>query len=65
VEKFSDLLRAAVGDTAVAINWDYAREVLRKANGVVATVGLEAENPPASGQDGDRPQPHPAASRGQ
>lgn len=32
VDKFSDLLRAAVGDTTVAINWDYAREVLQKAN---------------------------------
>jgi hypothetical protein len=32
VDKFSDLLRAAVGDTTVAINWDYAREVLQRAN---------------------------------
>lgn len=50
VDKFSDLLRAAVGDTTVAINWDYAREVLQKANGVIATVGLEAENPSAPDQ---------------
>ena len=41
----SDLLQAAVGDTTVAINWDYAREVLQKADGVIATVGLEAELP--------------------
>ena len=45
VDQFSDLLRTAVGDTTVAINWDYAREVLRKANGVIATVGLEANDP--------------------
>ena len=49
VDQFSDLLRAAVGETTVAINWDYAREVLRKANGVIATVGLEAEDPAAQG----------------
>ena len=47
VDQFSGLLRAAVGDTTVAINWDYAREVLRKANGVIATVGLEADDPSA------------------
>ena len=45
IDQFSDLLRAAVGDTTVAINWDYAREVLQKADGVIATVGLEAELP--------------------
>jgi hypothetical protein len=45
IEQFSDLLRAAVGETTVAIHWDYAREVLQKANGVIATVGLEAELP--------------------
>jgi L,D-transpeptidase ErfK/SrfK len=45
IEQFSDLLRAAVGSTTVAIHWDYAREVLQKANGVIATVGLEAELP--------------------
>ena len=42
VDQFSDLLRHAVGETTVAIHWDYAREVLRKADGVIATVGLEA-----------------------
>ncbi len=50
VDQFSDLLRAAVGDTTVAIDWDYAREVLRKANGVIATVGLEADDPSATAQ---------------
>jgi L,D-transpeptidase ErfK/SrfK len=64
VDHFSDLLRAAVGDTTVAINWDYAREVLQKANGVLATVGLEAENPSVSSQDGDQKQLVPTAQRG-
>jgi L,D-transpeptidase ErfK/SrfK len=45
IDQFSDLLKAAVGDTTVAIHWDYAREVLQKADGVIATVGLEAEPP--------------------
>jgi L,D-transpeptidase ErfK/SrfK len=47
IDEFSELLKAAVGDTTVAIHWDYAREVLQKANGVIATVGLEAELPTA------------------
>jgi L,D-transpeptidase ErfK/SrfK len=45
IEEFSALLKAAVGDQTVAIHWDYARDVLQKANGVIATVGLEAELP--------------------
>jgi L,D-transpeptidase ErfK/SrfK len=45
LDQFSAMLQAAVGDTTVAIHWDYAREILQKANGVLATVGLEAENP--------------------
>jgi len=45
IEEFSALLKAAVGETTIAIHWDYAREVLQKANGVIATVGLEAELP--------------------
>jgi L,D-transpeptidase ErfK/SrfK len=44
LDQFSDLLRAAVGDAAAAIHWEYAREVLRKADGVIATVGLEADD---------------------
>jgi hypothetical protein len=43
LEEFSRLLRAAVGDTPVAINWDYAREVLKRADGRIATVGLALE----------------------
>ena len=49
VDRFSDLLRAAVGETTVAIDWGYAREVLQKADGVIATVGLEADDPSAPG----------------
>ena len=47
VEKFSELLRLAVGDNTVAIHWDYAREVLARADGVLATVGLTADLPSA------------------
>jgi len=59
VDKFSELLREAVGGSTVAIHWDYAREVLARADGVLATVGLQAELPqaaagagPAAGPDG-------------
>ncbi len=48
IDQFSDMLQKAVGDTTVAIHWDYAKEVLAKADGVIATVGLEAEMPPPS-----------------
>lgn len=47
MSRFSDLSRAAVGEATVAIDWDYAREVLKKADGVIATVGLAAEDPNA------------------
>jgi L,D-transpeptidase ErfK/SrfK len=43
IDQFSELLKAAVGNSTVAIHWDYAREVLAKADGVIATVGLEAD----------------------
>jgi len=49
VDQFADLLKAAVGDNTVAIHWDYAREVLQKADGILATVGLEADLSPAEG----------------
>jgi L,D-transpeptidase ErfK/SrfK len=45
LDQFSAMLQTAVGDTTVAIHWDYAREILQKADGVLATVGLEADNP--------------------
>jgi L,D-transpeptidase ErfK/SrfK len=47
IDQFADMLRAAVGDTTVAIHWDYAREVLQKADGVIATVALAADDPNA------------------
>jgi L,D-transpeptidase ErfK/SrfK len=47
MSRFSDLSRAAVGEATVAIDWDYAREVLKKADGIIATVGLAAEDPNA------------------
>ncbi len=59
LDQFSDLLRAAVGDKTVAIHWDYAREVLQKANGVIATVGLEAD---LSGEGADPAAAEPALS---
>jgi len=70
IDQFSQLLQAAVGDTTVAIHWDYAREVLQKADGVIATVGLEAENPdapstassPAGAANPAAPAPPPAAA---
>ena len=43
VATFAALLQQVVGDATVAIHWDYAREVLKKADGVLATVGLQAE----------------------
>jgi L,D-transpeptidase ErfK/SrfK len=49
IDQFSQLLRAEVGDSTVAIHWDYAREVLQKADGVIATVGLEADLSAVSG----------------
>ena len=48
VEKFSALLVEAVGESVVAIHWEYAREVLGRADGVLATVGLEAQLPDPS-----------------
>jgi hypothetical protein len=48
----------------VAIHWDYAREVLQKANGVIATVGLEADLPqeaPAAAESPAADQPHNGA----
>ncbi|MDB6084720.1 MAG: hypothetical protein JWN43_2601, partial [Gammaproteobacteria bacterium] len=56
LDQFSDLLKKAVGDNTVAIHWDYAREVLQKANGVIATVGLEADlSPPGPAPDAPAP----------
>jgi len=56
---FEGLLQTALGDSTVAIHWDYAREVLQRADGVLATVGLQAETleapvePPAAAAEDD------------
>ena len=60
IDQFAEMLRAAVGDTTVAINWDYAREVLQKANGVIATVALEADDPNLPQPPTESPQPSAA-----
>jgi L,D-transpeptidase ErfK/SrfK len=63
VDQFSDLLQKAVGETVVAIHWDYAREVLQKADGVIATVGLEVDasalDPPAGSVNAAQTVPPP------
>ena len=64
IDQFSDLLKAAVGDTTVAIHWDYAREVLQKADGVIATVGLQAELPAEAQAATEAPSaPEPVAAQ--
>jgi hypothetical protein len=67
LDQFADLLRKAVGDSTVAIHWDYAREVLQKANGVIATVGLEAdlsqETPAPAAETPAAPAEMPAANQ--
>ena len=59
VDAFSDLLVKVVGDDTVAINWDYAHEVLQKADGELAVVGLQADLP-----DVNSPAPASAAPAG-
>ena len=61
---FEGLLQVAVGDATVAINWDWAREVLGVANGVLATVGLEAESPADGQAPAAGPDPGPGAAPG-
>ena len=60
VDQFAQLLQTAVGDSTVAIDWDYAREVLKRADGVLATVGVEADL--SGGNDGS-PGTAPAAAQ--
>jgi hypothetical protein len=47
IEQFSELMLIAVGDDSVAIDWDHARDVLQKADGVLTTVGVAANAPTA------------------
>jgi L,D-transpeptidase ErfK/SrfK len=62
LEQFSGLLQKAVGDSTVAIHWDYAREVLQKADGVIATVGLEADISPPAAPSSSSPSDTPATN---
>jgi hypothetical protein len=62
VDQFAELLRAAVGEDTVAIHWDYAREVLQKADGVLATVGLEADLSALNPDSAATPTPTPTPS---
>ncbi len=55
--RFEALLQEAVGENPLAIHWDYAREVLRRADGVLATVGLATETETETDSAGDAPAP--------
>lgn len=69
--QFEALLAAAVGDRVVAVHWQYAREVLQRADGVLATVGLAADTgegaPQTAAGNGaeDVPQPAPQTNEEQ
>lgn len=53
LELFSQLLDKALGATTAAVHWDYAREVLQKADGMPIVVGLQADlDPPAQVAEG-------------
>src|SRR6185437_10039685 len=62
VDAFAALLQKAVGDSTVAINWDYAREVLAKSDGQLATVGLQADASPLNPTSADSAIPAPAVT---
>jgi L,D-transpeptidase ErfK/SrfK len=62
IDQFAEMLRAAVGETTVAIHWDYAREVLQKADAVIATVALAADDPNLPQPASASPTPEPASA---
>lgn len=62
VDAFAALLQKAVGDSTVAINWDYAREVLAKSDGQLATVGLQADASPLNPTSADSATAAPAVT---
>jgi L,D-transpeptidase ErfK/SrfK len=64
LELFSQLLDKALGPTTAAVHWDYAREVLQKADGMPVVVGLEADvdAPAQLAEDGSATAPDPATS---
>jgi L,D-transpeptidase ErfK/SrfK len=43
VKDFEQMLNTALGNTTTAIDWDYAVQTLKLANGIPATVGLQAD----------------------
>ncbi len=58
LQEFEQLLDKALGNSTAAIHWDFARDTLRKANGIPAVVGLAADplSPaPADATDPARP----------
>jgi L,D-transpeptidase ErfK/SrfK len=57
VDAFAALLQNTVGNSTVAINWEYAREELAKADGQLATVGLQADLSPLTTTTADSTTP--------
>ncbi|MGH8219365.1 MAG: L,D-transpeptidase family protein [Steroidobacteraceae bacterium] len=59
LEEFEQMLDRALGDTTTAIDWDYATQTLKLANGIPVTVGLQADldSPPAPQQSSTGEQP--------
>jgi L,D-transpeptidase ErfK/SrfK len=43
LKDFEQMLDTALGSTTTAIDWDYARQTLKLANGIAVTVGLQAD----------------------
>lgn len=62
VDAFAALLRTAVGDSTVAIDWDYARTVLQKSDGLLAVVGLQADLSPGEAAPTPRTTATPATT---
>ncbi|MGH8260949.1 MAG: L,D-transpeptidase family protein [Steroidobacteraceae bacterium] len=48
LSQFEQMLDKDLGSSTTAIDWDYAIQTLKLANGIPATVGLEADAGPAS-----------------
>lgn len=60
LKEFEQLLDQALGSTTTAINWDYAIDTLKLANGIPVTVGLQADlSPPDGGQQPPQQSPQP------
>jgi hypothetical protein len=57
LEDFATRLRAAVGEDLLATDWDQAREVLQRADGTIATVGLDPARSALSAELGATTEP--------